>query len=105
MRLRFIITGGYLGLAIYAWVDFLWLPKDGLANLGLMFVAFPVTVVGLILTEVTGGGSFILMSTGFGYYVDHALYFWPSVIVTALMLYWISAAFERIWDRAKRRAD
>jgi hypothetical protein len=98
-RLRkFILPGVYLAFAAYVWIDFMRLPKDGLANIGLMLVTFPVTVVGLALTELTGGGSFVLLPDGFGYYADHALYYWPSVMVIVVGLYWISVSIRR-WRR------
>jgi hypothetical protein len=93
MKLRRIVPVLYLAVAAYAWVDFLRLPTDGLANVGLMLVTLPVTLVGLVLTELAGGEAFVLLPSGFGYYVDHALYYWPSVGATALLLYWIAAIF------------
>ena len=38
------------------------------------------------LTEAMGGGSFTLQPSGFGYYGNHAIYYWPSVIVTTALL-------------------
>jgi hypothetical protein len=85
----------YVAVAAYAWVDFLREPKDGLANVGLMLVTLPVTLVGLVLTAMAGGDAFVLLPSGFGYYLDHALYYWPSVGATALLLYWIAATLTR----------
>ena len=60
---------------------------DGLANIGLMLATLPVTLFGLLLDWVLGRTSFVLMPSGFGYYGNHALYYWPSVLVTAAVLY------------------
>ena len=88
--LKLLVPGLYLAMAVYAWLDFLWRPADGLANVGLMIVTFPVAALGLLLTELRGGGWFVLMPDGFGYYADHALYYWPSVGVITLLLYWLA---------------
>lgn len=93
MKLRLIVPVLYLAVAAYAWVDFLRLPKHGLANVGPMLVTRPVALLGLVLTEVAGGDAFVLLPSGFGDYVDHALYYWPSVGATALLLDWIAAIF------------
>jgi hypothetical protein len=95
VRARFVVPAGYLALALYAWVDFVLTNPDGLANVGLYLVTLPVALIGLALTEVIGSGSFILQPSGFGYYGDHALYYWPSVIVTTALLYWVTAALTR----------
>ncbi len=65
------------------------LPPDGLANLGLMIVTFPVTILGLVLTWALGATGFVLLPNGFGYYGDHAVYYWPSVGMIAALLYWV----------------
>ncbi len=52
-----------------------------------MLVTLPVTVVGLILSWALGSTKIVLLPNGFGYYGDHAIYYWPSVLITALLLY------------------
>ena len=95
MRARFIVPATYLAFAAYAWIDFVRTNPDGLANVGLYLVTLPVALVGVALTEATGGGSFVLQPSGFGYYGNHAFYYWPSVLVTACLLYWITAVLGR----------
>ena len=92
MSARLVVPATYLAVALYAWVDFVRTNPDGLANVGLYLVTLPVALVGLAITEAMGAGSFILQPSGFGYYGDHALYYWPSVLVTAALLYWVTAA-------------
>lgn len=87
-RLRFILPGLYVLLAVYVWWDFIRLPRDGLANMGLMFITAPVTLVGLILDEVSDSSGFSLMPGGHGYLTNHSLYYVPAVAVTAL-LFWL----------------
>jgi hypothetical protein len=90
MRLKFVLPGAYLALAVYAWIDSLRRPKDGLANVGLMLVTLPVTLLGFLLTWATGlSRGFVLLPSGLGYYTSHALYFWPSVALIAALLYWL----------------
>ena len=88
MRLKIVLPAAYLGLALYVWIDVTRLPPDGLANLGLMIVTFAVTILGLVLTWVVGARDFVLLPNGFGYYGDHAIYYWPSVSIIAAFLYW-----------------
>ncbi len=95
MRLKFILPALYLGLALYVWIDFMRLPPDGLANLGLMIVTFPITILGLLLTWALGAREFVLLPSSFDYYTDHALYYWPSVSVVAALLYWVVAALSQ----------
>lgn len=95
-----VLPSLYLALAAYVWIDFVQLPPDGLANVGLMIVALPITVIGLILSWAVGSRGFVLSPDGFGYYGNHALYYWPSVVLTALLLYWLSRG---IWGRSDQR--
>jgi hypothetical protein len=92
MKARFIVPAVYLAFATYAWIDFVRTNPDGLANVGLMLVTLPVTAFGLLLGVATGRSSFMLIPSGFGYVGDHALYYWPSVLVTASLLYCVCAA-------------
>jgi hypothetical protein len=95
MRLKLVLPGLYLGWALYVWIDFIRLPPDGLANLGLMLVTLPVTIAGLLLTWLLGATSFVLLPDGLGYYATHAAYYWPSVGLIAAALYWLCAILSR----------
>ena|SRR5688572_13921276 len=87
--MKFIVPVAYFVLAVFAWVDFVRTNPDGLANLGLMLVTFPITALGLLLGWVLDREGFVLLPSGFGYIEDHALYYWPSVLLIALGLCWI----------------
>ena len=93
------IVIAYLAFAIYAWIDFTHINPDGLANVGLFLVTFPVTIVDLIMSGFVGQKS-VLMPNGHGYLGDHALYYVPAVIVTAILLYLPLRAVERAARRA-----
>ena len=67
MTARRLVPTLYLALAAYAWIDFIRTNPDGLANVGLMAVTLPITLFGLLLTELMGRGSFVLLPSGFGY--------------------------------------
>ena len=56
------------------------------ANVGLMLVTLPVTACRPVLTELGGGEAFVLLPSVLATGVDHALYYWPSVGATALLL-------------------
>lgn len=94
-RWRYILPGLYLLLAIYVWIDFTRLPPDGLANLGLMVVTLPVTLVGLLLGWLIGSTQFILLPAGPSYLAAHAIYYVPAAALTALLLWWIGRAIDR----------
>jgi hypothetical protein len=95
MKPRYMVLGGYLGIALFAWIEFLRLPPDGLANVGLFLVTFPIAFVGLAVTELLGVSSFALMPNRFGYVWDHAAYYFPAVMVTALLLYALTRRLGR----------
>jgi len=61
-----------------------------------MLVTLPVTVVGLVLSWALGSTKFVLLPNGFGYYGSHAIYYWPSVLITASLLYWLAVGVRRL---------
>lgn len=95
MKFRLILTGVYLLLTLYVWWDFTRINRDGLANAGLFFVTAPVTIFGLIIDAIRGSNRFTLLPTGYGYLMNHALYYLPAVAVTALLFWWIGSAIDR----------
>ena len=88
----------YIAFAIYAWIDFTRINRDGLANVGLFLVTLPVTIVDLIIAGMMGRSS-VLMPRGHGYLADHALYYGPAVIVTAALMWLIGRSIDRIVAR------
>ena len=95
MNLRKILPGVYCAVALFTWLDFSRAPADGLANVGLMLVVLPVTLLDLLLRPSHAPGSFVLMPDRFGYYANHAIFFGPSVIVIASCLGWIGAYLDK----------
>ena len=95
MRFSRILPAGYCALAALAWLDFSRLPPDGLANVGLMLTVLPVTLVDLALRPSTAPGSSVLMTSRFGYYADHAIFFGWSVLIIALGLWWLGSRLDR----------
>jgi ABC-type molybdate transport system permease subunit len=85
----------FLAFALYAWIDFTHTAHDNLANLGLMLVTLPITAVGLLLTWALGQTGFVLIPSGMGYDTAHAIYFWPSALVIAALLYNICSYLGR----------
>lgn len=94
-RWRYILPALYLAFAIYVWIDFTHLARDGLANLGLMLATLPVALVGGILSWLAGSANFILLPTGLSYIVAHAIYYFPAAALTALIFRWIGRAIDR----------
>ena len=94
-RARFILPGLYLALALYMWIDFATSARDGLANVGLFLVTFPVMLVGLLIDWLAGSKSFLLMPDGLGYLANHAIYYFPAVVVTAAFFWLIGRAIDR----------
>lgn len=94
-RARFILPGLYLALALYMWIDFATAARDGLANLGLFLVTFPVALIGLLIDWLAGSKTFLLLPDGFGYLGNHALYYIPAVAVTAALMWLLGRAIDR----------
>ena len=97
-RAQLALPGLYVAFAIYAWLDFVNTNHDGLANVGLFLVTLPATIVFLIVGSSMGRSS-MPMPSGHGYLGDHALYYFPEVVVTAA-LWWLMG---RLIDRGLAR--
>jgi hypothetical protein len=102
MRWKYAPPALYLTFALYAWIDFTRTAHDGLANLGLMLVTLPVTALGLLLTSALGKTGLVLIPSGMGYYTAHAIYFWPSALLIAALLYAIGSWLSRLARRVLR---
>jgi hypothetical protein len=92
------LPGGYLAFAIYAWIDFTQTNRDGLANVGLFLVTFPVTIIDLIVSAMLGRSD-ILMPDGHGYIGNHALYYFPAALITAGLFFVVGRAIDRLLAR------
>lgn len=104
-RLKFslLLPGFYGALAGLAWLEFIHLPPDGLANLGLMLVVFPITLADvLVLRPLFASERSLLIPSQLGYYPAHAAYFVPSAAVIATCLYVMGAWIDRRRERARR---
>lgn len=95
MRWRWIAVGLYLAFAVGIWASFVRAPPDGLANLGLMLAVLPVTLFGLLLGWALGIHSFVLLPSGLSYQAAHAVFYWPSVLATALLILRLARALRR----------
>src|SRR5688500_15178781 len=95
MRMRRWFPDVYLACALYAWIDVAQTNPDGLANIGLMMVVLPITILGLLAGWALGEQSFILLPDDFGYLGDHALFYFPSVMVLAALLWRLGASLDR----------
>ena len=99
MKLRLLLPGAYALIALCAWIDFARLPPDGLANLGLMLVVLPVTLLDLALRPAEASGSSLFIPDRWGYYPDHAIFFGVSVAVITTALFALG-----LWiDRRRRK--
>ena len=101
MKLRILLPCLYLAVALLAWVNFWLLPPDGLANVGLMLVVLPATILDLLLRPSDSPGSPVLVPDRFGYYCDHAVFFWISAVAIAAVLWWIGGILDRRRSRSK----
>lgn len=95
MKLKYVLPGAYAIVALLAWLNFWRLPPDGLANVGLMLVVLPATLLDLALRSPSAPGSFVLMPDKFGYYGDHAVFFGVSALVMASLLWLLGARMDR----------
>lgn len=103
MKFAKILPATYCAVALLAWLDFARLPPDGLANVGLMLVVWPVALFDLALRPADAPGSFVLMPTGLGYYGNHAAFYFPSVICIATALWLLGSYADRWRARAARQ--
>jgi len=97
-RVEFALPAFYVAFALYGWVDFVNTNHDGLANVGLFLITLPVTLLGLAIGAAMGRTSFP-MPSGYGYLTDHALYYVPSVCVTALLWWWIGRKIDMAFPK------
>ena len=94
-RWRYILPGLYLAFALYVWIDFTRIARDGLANVGLFLVTLPVALVGWLLSWLAGSSRFVLLPAGPGYLAAHAIYYVPAAALTALLFWWLGRALDR----------
>jgi len=88
--MKFLVPVLYIAGAAFIWVDFSRTNPDGLANIWIALYTFPIVVVATFLLRdefpyVPGR-----------YYEAHALYFWPSVALLAVCLFFIFHALQKI---------
>jgi hypothetical protein len=93
MKARLLLPGIYAVVALGAWVDFASLPPDGLADLGLLLVVLPVTLLDLALRTYMPGSDGLVPSR-WGYYGDYAVFFSISVACIMLALYLLGRAID-----------
>jgi hypothetical protein len=65
-------------------------------------VVLPITILGLLAGWALGEESFILLPDRFGYFGDHAVFYFPSVIVVAALLWRLGAGIDRRRAAARR---
>jgi hypothetical protein len=88
--MKFIVPALYIAGGIAIWLDFSRSNPDGLANIWIAIYTFPIFIIGTFLL----GGEFPYVPGR--YYEAHALYFWPSVALLALGLFFIFHALQKI---------
>lgn len=103
MRWTYLPPAAYLAFAVYVWIDFINTAQDGLANLGLVLVTFPVAAMGVALTWALGKTGFVLIPNGLGYYTAHAVYFWPAALITAYLVYVVCSVPGWLWGWISHR--
>ena len=81
--LKYVVPLLYLVGAAMIWLVFARTNPDGLANIWIVIYTLPIFMVGTLVL----GLEFPYMPGG--YYQAHALYFWPSVVFLATLLFLI----------------
>jgi hypothetical protein len=95
-RLPKIISAIYLAGGLAVWISFISTNHDGLANVGLILYVFPVSLLGLAVGWVIGRTEFLLIPDRFGYYGDHAVFFFPSLFAVAALIAWLITVVLRM---------
>jgi hypothetical protein len=104
-RLPAIFAGSYLAVGLLVWISFMRTNPDGLANIGLVLYVFPVTLIGLAIGRQAGSPGFILIPQGLGYWTAHAVFFFPSLIAVAALIYGLLKVAARLVRRAGHKPD
>lgn len=98
-RLPKMISAIYLAGGLAVWISFARTNPDGLANVGLVLYVFPISLLGLALGWLTGRTEFLLIPDRFGYYGDHAVFFFPSLFVVAALIACVVTLVQRLLRR------
>jgi hypothetical protein len=98
-RLPKIFSAIYLAGGLAVWISFVRTNHDGLANVGLILYVFPVSLLGLAAGWLSGTTEFLLIPDRFGYYGDHAVFFFPSLFAVAALIAWVVTVVQRIIRR------
>jgi hypothetical protein len=88
--MKFLVPALYIAGAVVIWLAFSRSNPDGLANIWIAIYTFPIFIIGTFLLR----GEFPYVPGR--YYEAHALYFWPSVALLALALFFIFHALQKI---------
>lgn len=86
-RAQLWLPAPYCLIALFAWMDFVKRPPDGLANLGLVLIVFPYTMLDDALGSWLNVRESVLMPSGHGYIRDHAIFFGGGVLFVTLLLF------------------
>jgi len=98
-RLPIALSVTYLAGGVAVWISFARTNPDGLANVGLILYVFPVSIAGLLAGRLLGRSEFVLLPDRFGYFADHAIFFFPSLFVVVGLIFWMATAVLRRWQR------
>jgi hypothetical protein len=91
---KFLLPLLYLAGAMFIWVVFVNSNPDGLANIWIAIYTFPIFMIGTLLLHQ----EFPYMPGG--YYQAHAQYFWPSVILLAVVMFLIFNGLQNLFNKA-----
>jgi hypothetical protein len=88
--MKLIVPALYIAGAMGIWLAFARSNPDGLANIWIAIYTFPMVLIGTFLLQ----GEFPYLPGR--YYEAHALYFWPSVALLALALFFVFHGLQRL---------
>ena len=97
--LKYLLPAIYLAGAVVVWVTFVSTNPDGLANIGIVLYTFPVVLIGTFWLKLD------FPYVPGRYYEAHALYFWPSVALLAVLLFLSCHALEKIVEHRIRNSS
>jgi hypothetical protein len=85
--MRFLLPGAYLAFCAYTWVEFMRLPPDGMANMGVFLAVLPVSLLGFLIRILLRTDGFPFIFEFLGYRWAHALFFFPSAALCTWFIY------------------
>ena len=103
-RICAILATAYVVGGIGVWIEFTRTNPDGLANVGLILYVFPISLSVFGISYLTGRAEFFLLPDRFGYFLDHAIFFFPSLFLIGAVIAMAPPKIVKWWNGRRRNS-